>query len=30
MSLNILKGCGYISGLCSCLNTDPDNGIQGN
>lgn len=30
MSLNILKDCGYITGLCSCLNTDPDNGIQGN
>lgn len=30
MSLNILKDCGYINGLCSCLNTDPDNGIQGN
>lgn len=29
MSLNILKDCGYINGLCNCLNTDPDHGIHG-
>jgi hypothetical protein len=29
MSLNILKECGYTNGLCSCLSTDPDNGILG-
>lgn len=29
MTLNILKKCGYNEGLCSHLNTDPNNGILG-
>lgn len=30
MTLNILRDCGYNDGLCSHLNTDPQNGILGN
>jgi hypothetical protein len=29
VSLNVLKDCGYIPGLCRLLNTDKDTGILG-
>ena len=29
ISLNILRDCGYIIGLCRLLNTDPETGIIG-
>ena len=29
VTLNILKNCGYMTGLCAHLNTDPINGILG-